>query len=90
MAKNKTMEKKWHTAKDGRAIAPRHPNSAHKDKELQKWTEKDMQKAFQLKRDSPKLSHWKIHRMTGIPYTTVNGGRQVCWRQADTQGHDNR
>ena len=72
MAKKKNTEKKRRTAKDGRAIAPRDPNSAHKGETLQNWTEKDMQKAFQLKRENPKLSHWKIHKMTGIPYTTVN------------------
>ena len=71
MAKMKQTKKRRHTGKGGRLLGVRDPVSSHKGDELQKWKEKDMARAFQMKRDNPKMSYMAIHKATGIPYTTI-------------------
>ena len=77
VAKQKSMKKKFKRGKDGRKIGIRRAASSGKNKKEQQWSEKDMDRAFDLweANENLKPEERKFKRQisieTGIPYTTL-------------------
>ena len=75
VAKQKSMKKKFKRGKNGRKIGIRRAASSGKNKKERQWSEKDMDKAFDLWEANENLkpeqrkSKRQISIETGIPYT---------------------
>ena len=69
--------KEEHQGKDSRIINPRREASSGKNKKEQNWSEKDLDRAFDMWEQNPDLppqerkSKRQISMETGIPYTTL-------------------
>ena len=77
VAKQKSTKKKFKRGKDSRKIGIRRAASSGKNNKEQQWSEKDMDKAFDLWEANENLkpeqrkSKRQISIETGIPYTTL-------------------
>ena len=95
VAKQKSIKKKFKRGKDGRKIGIRRAASSGKNKKEQQWSEKDMDKVFDLWEANENLkpeqrkSKRQISIETGIPYTTLCerlSGRRGGGRRGKTAG----